>query len=221
MSEGHTAATKRVALLQRQGNMELDAFFSYWGGPHAELASTLPGLSRYTQNRMIEPLWAVSTDAPAFSFDGVAELEFEKTTAASTSSDATQKALVVDEAKFIGAITLCRVNLGGRHTWSQKQKVWVAGVLSTDKSVLDIFVSAIRCTACTDFSVEQVKSTFRRDTLGFESRPPTAFATLWFDSDVNVTDQFKSDRWRDVADSCLTRGAAWLVEVVQVLPTAR
>jgi uncharacterized protein (TIGR02118 family) len=221
MNERHSAETKRVALLQRQGEMTVDAFFSYWAGPHAALASALPGLTRYTQNRMVRRLWSTSTDEPGFSFDGIAELEFDRTAATSILSETAQQALLEDETKFIGAITLCRVSPGSRHAWNHRQKIWMACGLSPNQSAMETFVLAIQRTGCTDFSVEQVESTFHRDTLGFESSPPAVLATLWFDPAMCVADQFNSSHWRDVAASCVTRGAAWLVDVIQIVPALR
>ncbi|WP_395063361.1 EthD domain-containing protein [Paraburkholderia silvatlantica] len=221
MSERHSAATKRVALLQRQGELTPGAFFSYWAGPHAALASALPGLTRYTQNRLVKRVWSRSTEEPDFSFDGVAELEFDGTVATSILSETAQQALLEDETKFIGAITLCRVSPGSRPTWNHRQKIWMACGLSPNQSAVENFVLAIQRTGCAVFSVEQVESTFHRETLGFESSPPTVLATLWFDPDVNIVDQFSSSHWRDVAANCVTRGAAWLVDTIQIVPALR
>jgi uncharacterized protein (TIGR02118 family) len=64
---------KMVQFLVREDGMSHEEFVDWWQGDHAELASDLPGLERYST--------AVPTNPDAVDYDGVLELAFESATA--------------------------------------------------------------------------------------------------------------------------------------------
>ena len=180
-SEPETLA-KRCCLLRRRRDLSVAAFRDHWAGPHAAIARTLPGIARYTQNRVAKQLWERHAVAPAFGCDGIVELEFrdEKAMAEANASDAARRFLPEDELRFLDAITLCVAPAGARQTWPGKVKLMLAGRLQDgvpDGALQD----ALGTSGCVEYSVDRVSATFHREDLGWEAEPPHVFSTLWFD----------------------------------------
>src|SRR4051812_46215206 len=109
VSEPESAPAKRCCLLRRRRDLSFETFREYWAGPHAAIARTMPGIARYTQNRVAEQLWERHTGSMAFECDGIVELEFrdEKAMAEANASDEARRLLPEDELRFLDAITLC------------------------------------------------------------------------------------------------------------------
>jgi uncharacterized protein (TIGR02118 family) len=68
------AAIKTITCLHKRADLSVDAFQAYWSGPHAALASRLPGQRRYVQCRARRGFYE-SGRAPLY--DGVALAWFD------------------------------------------------------------------------------------------------------------------------------------------------
>lgn len=179
----------------------------------------MPGVSRYTQNRVLERLWA--SEPEAYDCDGLVELEFrdEQALREANASETVRKLLPEDEPRFVEAITLCRVPAGARQTWPGRSKVMLAARLRDDaengsERLQDLLASS----GCLASSIDMVADVFHRPGLLHESEPPQVFATLWFDPRDDLREIFvERSPWSMSAASRLERGAAWLCDPLVVV----
>lgn len=222
-SEDLSRWAKRTSLLQRRPGLSVDAFRAHWAGPHAAIACTMPGIARYTQNRVDQRLLAWSAQGPAYESDGIVELEFhdEAWARASTRSETALRLLPEDELRFMGAITLCRVACGARQTWPGHVKVMLAARLAGEPAAaLKTLASVLHQSGCKDSSVEAVRDTFHRDTLRYEQEPPHVFATLWFDPAADLAEVVDSrSEWMRAARACIGRGSLWRCDPLKIVDT--
>lgn len=214
-------AGKRASLLQKRHDLALQAFREHWAGPHAAIACTMPGITRYTQNRAIERLWQTAYPARGYDCDGIVELEFrdERAVGAANASETVRMRLPADEPNFLDGITLCRVPSGARQSWPGRAKVMVAARLADESAVaLDVFEQALARTGCEECSIEPVTESFHRPALRHETEPPHVFATLWFPSSPNLRSAFADNSaWGGAANGCVVRGAAWLCDALPIV----
>jgi uncharacterized protein (TIGR02118 family) len=210
---------KRCSLLRRRHDLSVEAFREHWAGPHATIACAMPGISRYTQNRVIERLWA--SEPEAYDCDGLVELEFrdEQALREANESEAVRKLLPEDEPRFVDAITLCRVPAGALQIWPERSKVMLAarlrdGTENGAERLQDLLVSS----GCLASSIDVVADVFHRTGLLHESVPPQVLVTLWFDPRDDLREIFaERSPWAMCASSRLERGAAWLCDPLSVV----
>lgn len=211
-----TRASKRCSLLRRRPDLGFQSFAEHWAGPHAAIATTMPGIARYTQNRVRRELWSCGT---GFACDGVVELEFRDEAAMheAGTGNAVRTLLPEDELRFISAITLCQVPAGARQVWPEMEKIVVAGCLAPDGSYA-LLKQALSATGCVEHSIDAVSAAAHRERLDFESDPPHFFATLWFKADCDVACVFgRNTHWDASAGRALRKGAAWLINPLQIV----
>lgn len=152
--------------------------------------------------------------------DGIVELEFlsEKAMADASSSEAVQRLLPEDELQFLRSITLAKVPAGARQIWPGMVKVMMATRLvnEADWSV-ERLVDVLNMTGCVACSVDPVIETMHRSGLLYETLPPHFYATLWFDSSLELDKAFgKKSRLAAFAES-FERGAAWLCNPLAII----
>lgn len=215
-------AIKRSTLLRRKTGLSFTAFCDHWAGPHADIALAMPGIARYTQNRLRERLWSAGDDRRGFACDGIVELEFQSELALEKagSSEASQSLLPEDEQRFLDAITLCRTPAGARQVWPRMVKVMVAASFpnGTDISWLEPLIHRSNSRYC---SVELVHQSFNRPHLDFEANPPGFFATLWFAKEAESRAFFAQPAWRSSADKSLDKCSAWISDPKPTCATRR
>lgn len=96
--------SKRITLLKRNNAMSATDFRQHWAGPHAEIARHLPGLVRYNQNHVLRS--SVSERDTEWPVHGFVELWFRDAEAiAEAASSETTRKLIVDEPRFLAALT--------------------------------------------------------------------------------------------------------------------
>ena len=218
MSDEARRKGKRTSLLVRRADLSVDEFRTYWAGPHAAIAITMPGIARYTQNCVDKVVWTNAGGAPYLA-DGIVELEFksEQAMAEAGSSPAVRRLLPEDEPRFLSAITLCQVPAGAEQVRSGCVKVILAARLHDGKDVanLDVVLKAAKPLA---YSVDPVGDAAHREALAYENEAPHAFATLWFEAERSLTKVFSADsNWQRVAVENLKRATAWLIDPLPIV----
>ncbi len=212
---------KRCSLLKRRQDLSVQSFRDHWAGPHAVIARAMPGISRYTQNRILECLWTRQPSFETSSCDGIVELEFrdEPSLLEANESDAVRRLLPEDEPRFLSGITLCRVPVGARQTWQGMSKVMlVARLTDPNGSPVEKMEALLLASGCVESSVDVVADAFHRSHLAYESDPPEIFATLWFDPRSDLQKAFgEHSAWHKAAAKCLIRGAAWLCDPLAIV----
>lgn len=179
------ALIKRMTLLARRDGTSTSAFRTYWAGNHAQLALSLPGVCKYTQNRVDNVLWKDGSDEP-FCVDGIVELFFTdaEIMAVAQASDTGSLLIPEDEPKFLRGWTLCVVETDGPHDHTGvKVLVPIAvqpGIAVTDAA--DKLRDVTRVVGCTAVSINTVLQNAKRDRLWSEPVPPDLIAVYWFES---------------------------------------
>lgn len=209
---------KRTSLLRRRPDWTPEAFRAHWAGPHADIACSIPGIARYTQNRTIDCLWR--TSPTAYECDGLVELEFQSETAllAANTHVAVKQLLPEDELRFLQAITLCRVPQGAQQVWPGFAKVMLAARWQAPSAALSSWSHWLHELDCITWSVEEVSSTLHRPQLQHESEPPQLFANLWCESERAARRAFEQPSgWRAHAPQYLAQASAWLVDPLAII----
>jgi hypothetical protein len=184
----------------------------------------MPGIARYTQNRVSEGLWNHSESKYAFECDGIVELEFrdEQSMVEANASETVRTLLPQDELNFLAAITLCRVPIGARQTWDGKVKAMLAGKLARASSLtrLHEFLGGIEPRPA-EFSIDLVLGASHREELDFERDPPNVFATLWFDPHHSLKTIFgPTSHWSKMAPSFISRGTLWRCDTLAIVESS-
>jgi len=211
---------KRISLLRRRQDMTVDAFRAHWAGPHADIAREVPGIARYTQNRVKEVLWVTPHDHGEYLCDGLVELEFLDAHAMQLAGEtvAVKALLPEDEMRFLQGITLCRTTKGARHLWPGMHKVMLAirwEAVGCRGLSLDAWIQA---TGCLEYSVETVASAFHRAQLVHEPLAPHMFATLWFDHLASARRAMAPQTsWSMSARAAMSKATAWLVDPLPIM----
>ncbi|MDM0085385.1 EthD domain-containing protein [Variovorax sp. J31P179] len=209
-------AAKRCSLLRRRRDWTFERFANHWAGPHAAIALTMPGIARYTQNRVSEELWV---RGERFDCDGIVELEFrdEQSMAEAGKGEAVRTLLPEDEERFLDGITLCRVQGGARQMWPGMTKAMLAGCLSKDRD-FEALEAALVASGCVQWSIDYVSATFHRQRLAYEDDPPQVFANLWFEDGSNLSAAFSDgSKWGRMAGQVLRRGTVWRTDPLQIV----
>ena len=212
---------KRCSLLQRRADMGPEAFRAHWAQPHAEIARRVPGIRRYTQNRVERTLWADGGGHAPYACDGIVELEFlsEPAMAEANASAAVLQELPADEPHFLRGITLCRVPVGARQTWPGQRKVMLAlhhaqGVTGLAARVGE----ALGALPLLEHSVDPVHSSFHREALHHEVPAPQLFATLWFAPGADLAALLgPGSAWAAAMSGLGVHGAAWLCDPLPIV----
>lgn len=175
---------KRMTLLARRANITPHQFREHWAGQHAGFGRSLPGVVKYTQNRVTTVLWQHFHDEP-FSVDGIVEIFFENEAAMENAarSDMGTRVIPQDEPLFLRGLTLCVVETEGRHD-NDGTKVIVAMSKKhdaddrSDRSILNLAKEA----GATSVSVNRVSRTYARSGMWTEPMPPEWLLVVWFPS---------------------------------------
>jgi hypothetical protein len=205
--------TKRCSLLQRRPDISTAEFRSHWAGPHAAIATGMPGIANYTQNRVESILLTWSNIGFQYKADGIVELEFHDSNAleAANQTIEVQQLLPEDEPRFLRGITLCQVPSGARQIWPNRTKLMLAARLESDTTeAWQQLANIVEHSGCVTWSSERVHDTRHRPSLYYEALPPHFFATLWFDGPVNLQNLVAVGRFFE-------RGTLWRVDPLQVV----
>ncbi|MBO9112675.1 EthD domain-containing protein [Rhizobium sp. AB2/73] len=185
-----------MTLLAKKDNLSLDAFRNHWAGDHAQLALSLPGVCKYTQNRAIEVLMTYPQNR-GFTADGIVELFF-------TDEDAMMSA----QASEIGAIKIPEDELQFLRGWSLNivetsdphdhfgSKVMVPITLR-DRDAAEAARAALASAAseasATQISINTVTSSHSRPRLWSEPVAPHNILVLWFNSAEQARAAFETN----------------------------
>jgi hypothetical protein len=217
-STKHSTA-KRSSLLRRRSTLTTEAFRAHWAGPHAAIATRLPGIKAYTQNRVDARLWRYPQEA-GYECDGIVELEFESEAAMEAASDVAEvkRLLPEDERILFDAITLCRVEDGAPQIREHRLKVMMAVKLpDQSERALGLFKESLSAAGCMEWSTERVETAAHRESLGFESDPPSLFATLWFAGEQEAVRAFGSGAWLTALERSVKRATAWKIDPLKIV----
>jgi hypothetical protein len=219
MSKIERSKAKRSSLLRRRNALTIDEFRTHWAGPHAKIATGMPGIKAYTQNRVTGTLWSNAHEA-GYECDGIVELEFESefAMAAASETEVVKRGLPEDEVKFLEAITLCLVEDGAPQLRPDRFKVMIAAKLAdASESTLSLFQQSLRAAGCAHWSTERVETTAHRESLGFERDPPSVFATLWFAGEGDAVRAFGSGNWLMEIEKVVSRATAWKIDPLKIV----
>ena len=175
---------KRMTLLARREETSTSMFRAYWAGGHAQLALSLPGVCKYTQNRVDDILWQDGSGEP-FRIDGIVELFFTDADimAAAQTSDTGRLLIPEDEPNFLKGWTLCVVETDGPHD-HPGVKVLLPVAVTAGMAIGDA-AGALRdvssVAGCTAVAINTVLHHARRERLWCEPIPPDLVAVYWFD----------------------------------------
>jgi EthD domain len=180
---------KRMTLLQRRPDMSVAAFRDHWATGHAQLAASMNGVVKYTQNRIDESITAVCPeDAEAYAPDGIVELYFAdaEEMARAQQSQTGRNLIPEDEPLFLRGWTLCIVSTDGPHDHAGT-KVMVPVVLAPSASIDHVKASLVTSrgnvqSGLLAFSINVVSETAKRPTLWSEPIPPQLIVVTWFTS---------------------------------------
>lgn len=178
------ALIKRMTLLARREGTSTAMFRDHWAGNHAQLALSLPGVCKYTQNRVDDVLWQDRSGEP-FCVDGIVELFFTDADimAAAQASDAGSLLIPEDEPRFLKGWTLCVVETDGPHDHAGVKVLLPIAVTSGTPigDAADTLRYASSAAGCTAVAINTVLHHARRDRLWCEPMPPDLLAAYWFD----------------------------------------
>lgn len=219
MSDEIRSKGKRTSLLVRRSDLTVEAFRKHWAGPHAAIATSMPRIARYTQNRVEGVVWIAPGNHEPYKADGIVELEFESEQAMAEAgkSESVRRLLPEDEPRFMSAITLCQVPAGAQQIRPGNTKVMVAARLADGRDIMDLF-DVLATAKPLEVSVDPVLGAAHRDVLAYEKEEPHAFATLWFEPERSLAGVFGPiSEWQKAASQCLTRGTAWLIDPLPIM----
>lgn len=98
---------KRIGMFRRKVDLDRAAFSKHWATTHRRIVTTLPGMARYVQNHVYEPLDPPFSSVQAYDIDGIAEMWWESEAAMNaTMNEDARSRLMRDEANFIERITI-------------------------------------------------------------------------------------------------------------------
>lgn len=223
MTSRNSIKAKRTSMLRRRHDMSKEEFFAHWAGPHADIAKQIPGVSVYTQNRIVTDIWSTPNNS-IYHCDGIVELEFQDAQSRidAGSSDAVSRKLPQDELNFLDAITLCLVDGGVPHVRHGWIKVILGGYLHQGYNAQDL-EQFIASSDVQHFSLEKVHEAFGRTSLAVEIKPPQVFATIWFAEEPQLKRFFCSaSHWDQKAREIFQLCTVWHVDplaIVSTMPT--
>lgn len=180
---------KRMTLLQRRTDLSVQAFRDHWAKGHAQLALSMDGVVKYTQNRIEEILAVIgSAETEDYAPDGIVELYFSDPAAmARAQQSETGRTLIPDdELQFLRGWTLCIVSTDGPHD-HEGTKVMIPAALAPSVSPDDLKATLAAARANTQtglkaFSINLVSETAKRPRLWSEPTPPQLILVTWFGS---------------------------------------
>lgn len=205
---------KRMTLLARREETSTSMFRTYWAGSHAQLALSLPGVCKYTQNRVDGVLWQDESGEP-FRIDGIVELFFTDadTMATAQASDTGRLLIPEDEPKFLKGWTLCVVDTEGPHDHAGVKVLLPIAV--TPGIAIDDAAAALRdvssVAGCAAVAINRVRHHAKRDRLWCEPVPPDLVAVYWFDGKDSAIAAFAPGGVFDITLKSLTRKASALL----------
>ena len=194
-----------MTLLARREGTSTSAFRDHWAGGHARLALSLPGVCKYTQNRVDAVLWQDGSGEP-FRVDGIVELFFTDADIMATAqaTDTGSRLIPEDEPRFLKGWTLCVVETDGPHDHAGV-KVLLPIAVKAGMPIGDA-AAALRDIAsvagCTAVAINTVLHHARRDRLWCEPVAPDLLAAYWFDDTDSAVRAFSQG---GVADQTLTK----------------
>lgn len=205
---------KRMVLLKRRVDLSLDQFFAYWAGPHARVASRLPGVSKYTQNQVQECLWM--DGGPAV--DGIVELWFrdQESMERAASSDVGRTLIPEDERRFLSGITLVNVKPdAGKAGHGAATKVILVGEAKGGGFDARSLAGG-EAAAWLASDVQMAERVYGRDGLLLQQEI-SRLVNLWFESAESARGFFARRSTRDVLREQLRTSAAYLVTPLQII----
>lgn len=187
---------KRMTLLAKRENLTTTAFREHWSGNHSQLALSLPGVCKYTQNRSEETLMT-HPESGAFRADGIVELFFTDPESMKNAQASETGAVEIpnDELLFLKGWSLSIVDTDDPHD-HVGTKVMVPITFSNadaTKSHLEELATAARSAAATQVSFNTVTSSHSRPRLWSEPVTPTIIMVVWFDTQQQARAAFRAN----------------------------
>ena len=211
---------KRMTLLAKKEGLSTADFRNYWAGPHAALALSMEGISKYTHNRVDKVLW--TTDgAPRFSVDGIVELYFhdEDEMRDAQASTVGRRHIPAGEPVFLKGWMLCIVDAQGDENGGSDRpvKVIVPFLLGTSsKEGFSLAITRYASQAGQPLALNWTVSTARRERLWCEPSPPDGFAVLWFQSVAAVHDAFDEGAICALLAANVASATAYLIDELPI-----
>ena len=176
---------KRMTLLAKREDMRIETFRSHWSGRHAQLALSLPGVCKYTQNRVESELLSLPHTG-AFHVNGIVELFFtdEDAMKQAWNSDTGSRIIPDDELLFLRGWTLSIVETDGPHDHVGAKVIVPIALrdgISVEAACLTLRDAALGAGA-TQIASNRVISSHERPRLWSEPVPPELFFVCWFET---------------------------------------
>lgn len=212
---------KRMTLLARREGMQVAAFRDHWAGAHAQLALSLKGVCKYTQNRADETLLEISNGDP-FAVDGIVELFFtdEAAMARDQATETGRKLIPEDEPNFLHGWTLCIVETDGPHDdVGTKVLLPIALAEGQDRdAAVEMVRAACRTQGATAFAANRVLRYAKRERLWCEPLAPDVIVACWFpDADVARKAFRSTGKPADLIRSISRKASAVLCDPLKIL----
>ncbi|SCB47437.1 EthD domain-containing protein [Rhizobium multihospitium] len=184
---------KRMTLLAKREDLSIEAFRTHWAGNHAQLALSLPGVCKYSQNRIDEELLTIPQGG-AFNAQGIVELYFTdaETMKTAQASDTGNVMIPDDELLFLKGWSLNIVEVDGPND-GVGAKVMIplaARETLTTEQVVDALTDAARAAGATAISLNHVTTSHARPRLWSEPVAPTMIFVAWFESSNHARGAF-------------------------------
>ena len=213
----------RIGMAPRKAGLDVHKFQAHWGGRHGELASQMPGVSRYWQNHEVlengEPL------LPWAGFDACSDFDFESIPAmdAAFASDQYQIAVRADEANIVdktkGGLLLTERNVEGSIDLQKNVRLLTFFRLAPQRASAEL-AAALKA------SPKPSQATARETFIALHGAEAAqrlsifdAVEGLWFEAPEEALRFIRSDEARDrrsrMAD--LVRGTERLLARVRVI----
>jgi uncharacterized protein (TIGR02118 family) len=165
---------KRMAMIGRRAGESFEQFSSYWLNHHGDLVLRSPGVARYQQNHVVEPLLAKNGPGNPIDFDGVVELWFESQENMDLcfSSEAGSQ-LPEDEERFLDMMT--RHQVADAPQPASRYKLMVAVTEKDDGGALAALRQELDASLRQSAVLNTVDAVFDRKPLRMDAPGATAF----------------------------------------------
>lgn len=212
---------KRMTLLAKREDFDTEAFRAHWAGNHAQLALSLPGVCKYSQNRIDEELLAIPRSG-GFNAQGIVELFFTdaETMKVAQASDTGSVKIPDDELLFLKGWSLNLVETRGPHDGAGA-KVMIPFVIGDDQdleTVAQAFEFEARESGATEVSFNRVTGSHSRPRLWSEPVAPEMIFVCWFETSENARKAFSpGSSLHDVIGRCSKLASVYLCDPLKIM----
>ncbi len=211
---------KRMTLLAKRENMTTSAFREHWAGNHSQLALSLPGVCKYTQNRL-DKILMTHPESGAFQADGIVELFFTDAISMKKAQASETGAIEIpnDELYFLKGWSLSIVETSDPHD-HPGTKVMVPLALKDNGDIegaKTILAVAARHSTAIQPSFNTVMSFHSRPRLWSEPVSAHIIMVVWFESFEQAQNAFEIDsKLRQAITTISARASAYLCDPLTI-----